>query len=403
MAVDRFAAETGGVGMAFAWRPGVADAFPAAFLAFLERNGVHPDNYRAVADLPRYIRLHPRRAPSIEEISRQLGARCAPVEWLPGFYRLPSSVTIARAPAYRAGAIYGIDVSSGAAVLALGVKAGEDVLDLCCAPGAKLCALADAMGGEGTLTGVDVSAERLASCRTLCQKYGLANARLVLCDGRGFSLPPPRRRSAACAADGGGGGAEEGGGGAACEAARERRGKRRRGEGGEFFVLVDAECTHDGSIKHLAKFEQACWGWETFEAKFLRPERIDELHRLQLDLLRSGYRMLREGGYLVYSTCSFARAQNEDVVSAFLQTESSAALVPIESLSHAPCRPGSLDHTLRFDPLTSQTSGLFVAKIRKGDNRTSALGFHGEQSATSASEEGCSRSIPSSSKDDQRK
>ena len=129
-------------------------------------------------------------------------------------------------------------------------------------------------------------------------------------------------------------------------------------------VLVDAECTHDGSIKHLAKFEQ--WGWETFEAKFLRAERVDELHRLQLQLVHAGFKLLRPGGHLVYSTCSFARGQNEDVVAAFLQAEPTATLVPVESLHHAPCRAGSLPHTLRFDPRTSQTSGLFVAKLRKG-------------------------------------
>ena len=51
------------------------------------------------------------------------------------------------------------------------------------------------------------------------------------------------------------------------------------------------------------------WGWETFEAKFLKAERVSELQRLQLELLRSGYRMLRPTGFLVYSTCRFASAR----------------------------------------------------------------------------------------------
>ena len=45
------------------------------------------------------------------------------------------------------------------------------------------------------------------------------------------------------------------------------------------------------------------WGWETFEAKFLRPERLSELAALQLQLLGAGYALLRPGGCLVYSTC----------------------------------------------------------------------------------------------------
>ena len=71
------------------------------------------------------------------------------------------------------------------------------------------------------------------------------------------------------------------------------------------------------------------------------------------------------GGTLVYSTCSFARAQNEAVVAAFVEAEPAAKLVPIESLQEAPCCAGDVLHTIRFEPRLSQTSGLFVAKLTK--------------------------------------
>ena len=45
-------------------------------------------------------------------------------------------------------------------------------------------------------------------------------------------------------------------------------------------VLVDAECTHDGSVKHLEKFDQ--WGWDTFEQRFFDPKRMSELRDLQV-------------------------------------------------------------------------------------------------------------------------
>lgn len=44
-------------------------------------------------------------------------------------------------------------------------------------------------------------------------------------------------------------------------------------------VLVDAECTHDGSLKHMLKFHS--WGWDTFERRFLDPDRINNLVALQ--------------------------------------------------------------------------------------------------------------------------
>lgn len=42
---------------------------------------------------------------------------------------------------------------------------------------------------------------------------------------------------------------------------------------------MDAECTHDGSLKHVMKF--STWGWETFEKRFLDPQRIDSVTILQ--------------------------------------------------------------------------------------------------------------------------
>jgi len=128
-------------------------------------------------------------------------------------------------------------------------------------------------------------------------------------------------------------------------------------------VLVDAECTHDGSIKHIQKFE--FWGWKTLDRRVLDAERTDNLLQLQLNLLSNGFRLLKTGGSLVYSTCSLTVAQNENVVQRFLSTQPSADLRKIGLANTWPCRSGGIPKTLRFDPVTSQTSGLFVAKFSK--------------------------------------
>lgn len=128
-------------------------------------------------------------------------------------------------------------------------------------------------------------------------------------------------------------------------------------------VLVDAECTHDGSIRHIQKFDH--WGWETLERRVLDAERTDSLTVLQFRLLSNGFRLLKVGGSLVYSTCSLTAAQNEDVVEQFLRENASAELQEIDAATNWPCKSGGIPKTLRFDPLTSQTSGLFVAKFTK--------------------------------------
>jgi len=92
---------------------------------------------------------------------------------------------------YRLGKIYGIDLSSGIVVSALDPLPGDEILDLCCAPGGKLCMISDRMKGQGSITGVDIDKNRLSSCRNLCKKYKIPNVRLFLGDGRYFSTLAP--------------------------------------------------------------------------------------------------------------------------------------------------------------------------------------------------------------------
>jgi len=117
--------------------------------------------------VPRYIRLRrPRPTASKEEEEEEeqatreaiVAAGGQAVPWCPaedqeGFYALPAAFRLAQWPLYQQGRVYGMDVASGVAVWALGPRPGEDVLDLCCCPGLKLCMLAERMRHEGTVTG----------------------------------------------------------------------------------------------------------------------------------------------------------------------------------------------------------------------------------------------------------
>ncbi|KAL9253606.1 rRNA (cytosine-C(5))-methyltransferase NOP2C-like protein [Drosera capensis] len=381
---------------------------PKPFINFLNENGLDPSIYTACDSLPRYIRLKPRYEDQVKEIEAEIGCELSEVSWLPNFYSLEPDVQIASSKAYREGKIYGIDASSGAAVMALGISPGDHVLDLCAAPGAKLCMILDLLGGTGSATGVDVARHRLEACRTMIQKYDLGDrCRLFVADGATFSLVPISHRSTS----------KEG------ELIleenldsyrewtsrrpwkeRKHAAKVRGNKSVQFFllsvtpeliyygrhsgvigcsrnelfqvvadrdfssngydkVLVDAECTHDGSIKHVQKFEH--WGWETLQRRVLDADRTDSLIDLQLQLLRNGFRLLKIGGSLIYSTCSLTVAQNEDVVLKFLSDNKLAELQQIEAARNWPCKSGRIPNTLRFDPVTSKTSGLFVAKFTK--------------------------------------
>ncbi|KAL4379447.1 hypothetical protein GQ457_02G013700 [Hibiscus cannabinus] len=353
---------------------------PEAFLSFLEENGIDPSIYTASDSTPRYLRLKPESEGELEEIEAEIKCMLEKVNWLPGFYSLPPDVLIANSKSYLDGKIYGIDAASGAAVSVLKISPGDHVLDLCAAPGAKLCMMLDLLGDSGSVTGVDVARHRLAACRTMLQKYSLGDrCRLFVADGTTFSLAPVRVDSLF----------------RSCESAfgekdeifrewtsrrpwkeRKRAAKAREAKSlqlvsssenpelifygrhsgvvglsknelyktmsdlevsssGYDKVLVDAECTHDGSVKHIQKFEH--WGWKTLQRRVLDAERTDSLTVLQLKLLRNGFRLLKVGGLLVYSTCSLTVAQNEDIVEQFLKENASAELQEIDEAKEWPC------------------------------------------------------------------
>ncbi|RDY14231.1 hypothetical protein CR513_00735 [Mucuna pruriens] len=379
---------------------------PDAFLQFLEANGLDPSIYTAIDSTPRYIRLKPGFEACIEDVEAEVKCKLDKLEWLPAFYSLPPHVQIAGSRAYRQGKIYGIDAASGAAVMALNLSPGDHVLDLCAAPGAKLCMILDLLGDSGSVTGVDVARHRLAACRTMLQKYMLGDRCRLFLFLADFILTLNHYQT-------GKSGLEE-----RVDVFKEWTSRRpwkerkRANKSGtaqlvsrshppeliyygqhsgvvgltkeELFktlsdneianhgydkVLVDAECTHDGSIKHIQKFEH--WGWRTLQHRVLDAERTDDLHTLQAT--ESSHQRFQTAKswrvprlqHLQVPFTSLTVAQNEKVVEQFLKGNRNAELTEIDASRNWPCKGGCIPKTWRFDPLTSQTSGLFVAKFTK--------------------------------------
>jgi 16S rRNA C967 or C1407 C5-methylase (RsmB/RsmF family) len=129
-------------------------------------------------------------------------------------------------------------------------------------------------------------------------------------------------------------------------------------------ILVDAECSTDGSLKHIQQQAQKGSAQEIQNVRLLKQQ--DELVPLQQKLLLSGFELLKPGGVLVYSTCSLSVHQNEGIVQWLLHRNSSAKLIPIcRFLDQSFVREGSIPGTLRFLPSTEGAGGFFVAKLEK--------------------------------------
>lgn len=134
-------------------------------------------------------------------------------------------------------------------------------------------------------------------------------------------------------------------------------------------VLVDTECTHDGSIRHIIKYNNGEWNTDTFVPRVLDGNRLAALQDLQRALLFNGFRLTKPGGLVIYSTCSFCVSQNENIVQWLLSVTDKALLLDFSEEERlklgSPAYSQKLPGTLRFCPLSTNSSALYVARIRK--------------------------------------
>ncbi len=351
-----------------------------------------------------------------------------PIPWLDdcfGFHAIPGDFSLAQSKAFRSGRIYGMDVSSGAAVAALlsghEIKHNVRVLDLCCSPGLKLCMIADLLSCSSTVVGVDISKERLAVCKRVVKKYHVdretsghtpacddtsnrgARIRLYCADGTNFGSEPDSELmfdSVVAMEDQQVAGKRK----RMNKSARAREQKRLKHlssldkkassqDCAESFVmepfdyvLVDAECSTDGSLKHVQQ-RAVKTGVTDAVAQNLTltdPEQLESLVKLQKTLISSGFNLLKPGGVLLYSTCSLSTHQNENVVKWLLEKETNAFIIPVEfsSSKENPVVSGSVEGTVRFLPGVARArpsddssflfgGGFFAAKIGKRHVATS--------------------------------
>lgn len=141
-------------------------------------------------------------------------------------------------------------------------------------------------------------------------------------------------------------------------------------------VLVDAECSSDGAIRHIQKRQSA----PTTKSAAWTDSNMDELIDLQKRLIESGFRLLKSGGILLYSTCSLSQRQNEEVVNWLLDKHSDAYIIPVsfgDSSKLDFIQEGAIIGTVRFNPFVSVDEskcgvdsmlvggGFFLAKLGK--------------------------------------
>lgn len=168
-------------------------SWPEAFLRFVEKNGRSTDIYESNFPVKRYFAINPRLTISMDDILKDFPDGVEICREFDIFYSLKGNVhgdVFTASKLYRDGKILPMDLASGLAVKYLDPVPGEQILDLCCAPGTKMTLASLISKCEASFTGVDISKQRLGTARSLVKKYKLGLIRLICADGRSFDRRP---------------------------------------------------------------------------------------------------------------------------------------------------------------------------------------------------------------------
>jgi 16S rRNA C967 or C1407 C5-methylase (RsmB/RsmF family) len=227
------------------------------------------------------VRLNPLKG-GVSALKAFLPFLDEPIAWEEnGFYT--HAEKLGSSPYHFAGAFYSQEPSAMSAAPLLEVQPGERVLDLCSAPGGKGTQLACEMQGEGVIVLNEPISSRAKILSQNVERMGIKNA--VVTNEYPADLA-------------------------------------RKFQGYFDKILVDAPCSGEGMFRKNA--EEALSEWSE--------ENVELCAKRQAEILESATRMLKDGGRLVYSTCTFATAEDEGQVCDYLQKHPEMRLVKQEKL-----------------------------------------------------------------------
>lgn len=293
------------------------------------------DAFSASFSRPRAVglRLNPLKGTSLPDLS---AFSLTPVPWEPCGYYYDPETRPGKSAYHEAGLYYLQEASAMAPAALLDPKPGERVLDLCAAPGGKSTQLAGKMQGRGLLVCNEINSKRAKILASNIERLGIANA-LVLNEH-------PQRLEA-----------------------------RFWG----FFdkILVDAPCSGEGMFRK-----------EPSMVKDWLEKGPDYYAEIQRTVVTAAAKLLRPGGQLVYSTCTFSKHENEETIERLIKEEGFTLLpLPLpeerEALGFAPGL-GACAGAARLFPHRLDGEGHFVALLQKNiysDNSAATLPKHKEK------------------------
>lgn len=279
------------------------------------------------------IRINTLSPLSGAEIKAKLdafGAELEPISWCPGSYHLLSDKrALAESELFQDGHVYIQNASSLIPALAMEPQAGERILDVCAAPGGKTSHIQALAGGEAELIANDAMQPRLKKLEEVLGMFHVPGTRITNFQGQFID-------------------------------------RHLDDLGGELFdrILLDAQCSGEGMLD-LSRSDAL---------RFWSVERVIKMSYLQQKMITAAWKVLKPGGVLIYSTCTFGPEENEGPVARHLKHNADAHIEPIDlpiegrmpglKSWDGKAYPEDLQNAVRVRP-SEFLEGFFVCRLRK--------------------------------------
>lgn len=288
--------------------------------------GAEYEDYLRCYDEPRHygLRVNTKKI-SVEDFLKIAPWPLTAVPWIPnGFYYDGSIYQPAKHPYYYAGLYYLQEPSAMTPASRLPVEPDDKVLDLCAAPGGKATELGAKLGKDGVLIANDISNSRARGLLKNLELFGIGNMMVISEEpGKLMDFFP------------------------------------------EYFdkILIDAPCSGEGMFRKEKKMVKA---WEEHGPEFFS--------KLQRSIITQAAVMLKPGGMLLYSTCTFDSLENEQTIEYLLEQFPEFTICEMDGYEgFAKGRPNEtkgnirdIDKTVRIFPHRMQGEGHYLALLKKG-------------------------------------
>ena len=256
---------------------------------------------------------------SNEEFERICPFKIKRIPWIENGYYFDENDRPSKHPYYYAGLYYLQEPSAMTPANVLPIEKGDIVLDACAAPGGKSLELASKLGDSGLLVSNDISVSRAYSLLKNLELGGHKNIYVMAEDVSKLSKKFVKSFDK---------------------------------------ILIDAPCSGEGMLR---KDPSIIKEWEDKGNEYYA--------NLQKDIVKSAVSMLKDGGMMVYSTCTFDKSEDEDIVSYILSLDDDLKLERINEYEGF-TRGIDMDEAIRLYPHKLQGEGHFVALVKKDTPKT---------------------------------